>query len=1291
MAGKTELIIYHRPNSGNITTTTPVGTASVGWRDATNFNYSTKLNPNELMGIPQSTNADSNTQRIDLFDDIDIPITYNIADIREPDKRKTSWSKTISIPGTKNNNIIFSHIYQISGDGWMKLGNTSIYTNFNPNIRRQIIVLSEGVQVLKGNLQLKKITKDSNNNITYDISLTGDLASLFFDVGNAKLNDLDFSEWDHKWTKQNITNSWYGMLETSIIDPITGNMAGNTQWSAYVVVSKIERQLDTGRMMITTSTSHPLVEGDYCYVWVTATPTTNQFLLTSNGVWTVAEVISATQFTLNVPYPLSLLACPTGINMPLNCVSIYKLEMSGRGYVYPMISWGDEYDANSFPVTSFSPSYFIKEIWDKIFDETNSKYQSNFLDSQFFKRLILTQKKATYDLTSAEVYSRSFLVGNKRVYDNQVTKRCQLQSYFNYNATASSATASLLYTSQTPRTTPCNLPMYIDDGTFFSLTGSFYDGGGTNSIGPGGNWDTSTNSWKVKKSGEYDLNLKFDLESWIDIDGIDQSYPPSTGVNDINWGGYAFNFFPRNNNLTVKTEIYRIRAGVRTVITSNITSFTSDYSTEYMYGGNNPQAGGTLNTNVANIYTNPTTVSGRTVYQRYQPVNWKNKNITLSPKGVFLADGDEVAINISYTNNAGPLAYSQDDGWLFSASDFVDTGGYGDYWTNVPVKGIWQLRMKGQNSNTPIMFGNVPSPKSSEGSIIYGREFLPREMTCKDFLKSIINMFNLHIEPDKEIERLYYIEPRDDYYFQGTASTDFSDWTSKVDTSSIEAEPMGALLAKYYTFSNKPEKDYWNARFFGERGREYMSYTKEIDNDFLTNESKVETSFGSTVMINNPENTDVVMPAILDKDINGSFKPSTNTLPRVLFWGGIRPYSGGRGAGLVNLASTILTTGPTSLYGWEMLSSNEITTGNGLSTATVSAPFLVYPYAGTVDSPTDPLADINWFNMQEGDFVYWDFARWSDHNLYNKYWKSFIEESTDPSSMVVTANFYLTPMDIYNLDFRRIYVVDNIWYRLQKVVDYNPVKDGLTKVELLKFKEPTKYVRSSIWGNGIFSQTVNDSRQISTVVTLKPPFKKGTRDSSYSNVRPLSNNGTIQISGQSNVVGDSRNIGIVGNECFIGDGCYNISLHGDAINVSGGLNNISVVGTSKVFIEESDVSYINGVRYKYGIPVSRCNVIDAGEASGTFSFGDVLLKKQPSVNSVINVIDAGEDVVLEIGSQTHENVIDAGSDMILPNVKELGISTTNTPQPKTNLSGGFRYQSATMSQVDIVRRNALFK
>ena len=48
-----------------------------------------------------------NNEEIDLKDDVSIPLNFDIADIREPEKKGTTWSKTVILPGSSFNNNLF--------------------------------------------------------------------------------------------------------------------------------------------------------------------------------------------------------------------------------------------------------------------------------------------------------------------------------------------------------------------------------------------------------------------------------------------------------------------------------------------------------------------------------------------------------------------------------------------------------------------------------------------------------------------------------------------------------------------------------------------------------------------------------------------------------------------------------------------------------------------------------------------------------------------------------------------------------------------------------------------------------------------------------------------------------------------------------------------------------------------------------------------------------------------------------------------------------------------------------
>lgn len=1293
---KTELVIFHRPNSGGLVTINDSTATS------SNYNYAQRSNPNQpidpvFIGISRPSGSSGQGVRVDLYDDISIPLTYTILDVREPDKRKTSWSKSIKIPGTKNNNRIFTHIYELGKDGWITIGNRSVYQGFNPNIRKEVILLNDGIQVFKGNMQLKSITKDKEGNIEYDIALSGDLTSLFYDVGNAKLSDLDFSEWDHEWSRLNIINSWSGALLRN-----GAGYQGKTFTSVGTKIMKLENGGNAygGRLKITMQTNHNLQEEDWVRVQVQGSGYW-QFFSVANGEWCVADVIDSKTFTINYPYPKGLMTWgdwepnndATDVSSWLFQVS--KVEYTGRGYIYPMISWGEEYDQNSFPLTSFVPGYYVKEIWDKIMAETNSSYESNFLDSQFFKRLIIIQKRSEYKISSDDVKARTFRVGQMKSFTtvtNFANNRDKnpYWSIITYNggrgATSSqsdAATFSWNMPSNDPNSNSQQNRFRFDTESGGSGTGSFCDGNcdGYDPVTNNGpvynNWNTTTYQWNVPRSGEYQLSCSLRLSAWMDMNGFAGStangtasfyygtvsstqscryYPKASGTfepyGDMNGGQPATG---------VRAMVWMMRR--RQGVVKKIGESAIDFKTN----GNQVWDMRTKSANAA-------PPAGWKYFGRYQPTSWENREIIVNSSEKYFNVGDEVWVEVRFFNQFKEIKDATPAISRKLAVAFYEAKNLNGYqtFTERDITADFFLKVE------PIAYmWNVPSDKSTENSIIEAQEFLPKDMTCKDFLLSIIKMFNLHIEADRTVERKYYIEPRDDFYYDGSGgSSDYVDWTEKIDNDSVEIVPMGALISKYYTFENKEEQDYWNKKYKDERGRPYMKYTKEIENDFLKNETKITIPVGSTVMINNPEGTDVVMPSIVQRETNGSQKPVSNAAPRILIWGGIRPFSKG---GLTIPDLSFDPANPTGMQGWEMLSSNLITA----NTATSSGGLAFYPYAGTVDSPQDPMYDINWFNMEEGDFVYWDNARWSDHNLFNAYWKNFITEISDPSSALVKVNVRLTPSDIFNLDFRKIYVIDRNYFRLQKVTDYDPNGDGLTKVELLKLKLPTRYKRRNVWNWDYFDKVTIDKGTIKNKVTYAPPRSINpnfgfTNNNNSSNV---SNNPSIGIKGKGNWIGVGKNIDVNGDENAVGDMSYNVEIKGGNGNfISGGLKDVTLIGTSKKVVRESNVTYINGIRYKNGVPISKCNVISGGI--------DKVYEPSMAINSTVNIVTGGEDVVQTQGSVTYENVVNAGIDSILPDVAELGITTNTVPVPRTNLSGGYAYSSPTEKLVDIVRMSS---
>jgi hypothetical protein len=146
-----------------------------------------------------------NGQKVELSPDFDIAITRSIADIRNPEQRSSDYSKTVTIPATKVNNQLLGHIFEVGNE---ITGSSQFSPDFNPSKKASCIVLVDQLPQIEGFIRLTEIEVSNNNLIAYKATIHGESANLFTDIENAKLADLDFSEYNHTVNITNITDSW---------------------------------------------------------------------------------------------------------------------------------------------------------------------------------------------------------------------------------------------------------------------------------------------------------------------------------------------------------------------------------------------------------------------------------------------------------------------------------------------------------------------------------------------------------------------------------------------------------------------------------------------------------------------------------------------------------------------------------------------------------------------------------------------------------------------------------------------------------------------------------------------------------------------------------------------------------------------------------------------------------------------------------------------------------------------------------------------------------------------------
>jgi hypothetical protein len=317
---------------------------------------------------------------------------------------------------------------------------------------------------------------------------------------------------------------------------------------------------------------------------------------------------------------------------------------------------------------------------------------------------------------------------------------------------------------------------------------------------------------------------------------------------------------------------------------------------------------------------------------------------------------------------------------------------------------------------TTTVTGYVDKNTPVYGSSISINKTLPANVKQKDFLVSIFKMFNLYIEPSQELENHFIIEPRDEYYSTYLVA---KDWSTKLDlTNSINSEILSNLQTRTNLFSYKADKDVYNTNYTTSTNEIFGQFKFEIDNDFISGDNKIEPVFSPTPIDElKPTGSGFYLPIIANLNNGNLVKPDGMNI-RILF-------------------RRLIT-----------VSSNPFVVVNPVTNVQYS--YIFYPYAGPDDDPLRPNYTLNFGSISPFISDYQQTLK----NLFNTYYRNQISELNDKGSRLITANFNLDYNDINSFRFSDLIFTTiggmSSWYRVVKIMDYDPIAKNSTKVQLIK-------------------------------------------------------------------------------------------------------------------------------------------------------------------------------------------------------------------------------------------------
>ena len=822
-----------------------------------------------------------------------------------------------------------------------------------------------------------------------------------------------------------------------------------------------------------------------------------------------------------------------------NQVATWNLPLT-TDYVYPMVNYDINYGGLAFSeewtVTDFFPAIKVKKYIDAIFSSIGYTFTSTFFDSSYFNTLIIPFSSKDFKLSESVINNLIFSANNPK---------------FLATGTGSSSPFNGVYDDTTT----------FQSDTIINQTES-YDAGGV--------YDNTTGVFTAGSAAYYNLNcmaqVQGEYNSPITSPSVGTQY---TLVSDIH-GKIKLNKYNSSGVFisTIDEQFFGIQ-GSNTPVNPNTTITTASNPTissnEYYVGS----------------LSNPAYVEIDNLNNTSTP----NK-FYVSANNIYLNSGEKVKLEVDYECRGNDLRLSTNINFNFNQSNvfWKDSG-----------NNLYDARSFGLNIISSYFNNEVVNSTYVEGSTISMNTAIPAKVKQRDFIKSLINMFNLYIQPNPNDEKDLIIEPRDDFY-----NNNIIDWSSKIDKSKdIEFLPMGALNSKEYLYTYKQDNDYYNDLYYNTWNEIYGQADFTINNDFLKAEHKTEIIFSPTPSIGQSWYDRVIPTIIKFDDKDGVQRTEANI--RILQWGGLKD------------------TDQVWLH----------SDSNGSTNKTQ------YPFAGMYDDPYTPTEDIG-FNLTNE--IYWanvfnNVITFSNNNLYNKYYKKFIEEITDTNSKIVNGYFYLTPSDIANLSFRKQYYFEGQYFRLNKVENYNPI-NPITKCEFLKIKEATVFSASTQTSHG-GTQTLGGERT--------PTFGQGNGTSTNGN--SIGNRGITTTGSGNYVSGSVQGAAITGSNNNIFSGARNVIIQGDGNTVKSGLKNVQLINSNNQTVTESNVMYINDEIQGSGSFETRDADFIANENIRTYLIdtagGSVLARFSSSYGTVNGLPHVGKTWTFKKLHSAHQAVIDA--------------------------------------------------
>lgn len=323
-----------------------------------------------------------------------------------------------------------------------------------------------------------------------------------------------------------------------------------------------------------------------------------------------------------------------------------------------------------------------------------------------------------------------------------------------------------------------------------------------------------------------------------------------------------------------------------------------------------------------------------------------------------------------------------------------------------------------------------------------GNYYPLRDLDCEynqiDFIKDVITMFRLVMQPDKDRPNNFIIEPWQDFIGSG----EIYDWSDKlIREKDFISEPLFNTQSAVIEFSKEEDEDFINKFHQDQTKHAYGWLRFDSQNELLKGSREVKVEGISPTPIDqiqhgasgtHPEPS-WILPTIVEVDseqtaANPSFPQNLAIKPntRFLFYNGLQDIQDSSNYWYLNDNGT-----PTQQDDWPLVS-----------------PYEDWPITNT-SLNLNFYNDVRYFLDPSPGSTYFT----NGVTLYDEYWSRYINSLYNKFSRRVTAYFTLNNVDLQDLTFDDLIFIDGAYYRPEKIIDAQIGSRTAVKVQLITYKD----------------------------------------------------------------------------------------------------------------------------------------------------------------------------------------------------------------------------------------------